>query len=395
MKFRFRIIESLLEAKQDIQAFVDKFGQDTYDLFIKSKDRLKNNKLSTDIVWHTKNTSPEEMDNILSTLQQKMGNKDMSNVDFSQKQVPGEYEYYGRMGDYDVYEPLDYISSMALGVNTGWCTTGRYGHYGDPNFKPSEGDAQRHFKEYTSKGIRLIYLLDPKTHYGEYAIAIYPERLYVDKRVSNKDSVFVIKTANFELFDARDDNIWDINVLPEQVVEECELEVDLETVCNFQNAKQINSKEVDYATLLSVAEALSFPPSIRRYDYFWWLRSSDCYKEVVPPGRYETVNVVSFVTNLGFVWDKQGFRVNDDMPGVRPALIVNPKSSNLNNGDIIKVFDHYWYFQDNLALLMYKPLIKMPFNKDESKGNDYETSDVKKWLDNWLKEQKEKFGGER
>jgi len=72
--------------------------------------------------------------------------------------------------------------------------------------------------------------------------------------------------------------------------------------------------------------------------------------------------------------------------GVRPALILNPKSSNLNDGDVIKAFDHRWYFQDNLALLMDEPLIKMPFNADESKGNDYETSDIKKWLDNWLKE---------
>ena len=51
----------LIESKQDKQNFIDKFGQDTYDLFIKSKDRLKNNRLSTDIVWHTKHTSPEEM----------------------------------------------------------------------------------------------------------------------------------------------------------------------------------------------------------------------------------------------------------------------------------------------------------------------------------------------
>ena len=80
----------ILESKADIDNFIDKFGEDTYDLFIKSKDRLKNNKLSTDLTWHTKNTTPEEMDNMLASLQQKVGgNKDLSQTDFSQKQIPG------------------------------------------------------------------------------------------------------------------------------------------------------------------------------------------------------------------------------------------------------------------------------------------------------------------
>lgn len=383
MKFRFRIIESLLEAKQDIQAFVDKFGQDTYDLFIKSKDRLKNNKISTDITWHTKNTSPEEMDNILSTLQQKMGNKDMSKVDFSQKQIPGEYEYYGRMGDYDVYEPLDYISSMALGVNTGWCTTGRYGHYGDPNFKPSEGDAQRHFEDYTSKDIRLIYLLSPKTHYGEYAIAIFPYTLDVNRRLVNKDGIWYLNSTNFELFDARDNNIWDLNVLPKQVVDEGGLEIDVDVLADFKNAKEVSCGDVGGVTLLSGRKAGMFPSYVRAYSTWWWLRS---------PGY--SSNFAAFVFSDGDVFGN-GEDVSFSNGAVRPALLLNIQSSNLNNGDTIKVFDHNWYFQDNLALLMDEPLTKMPFNADVSKGNDYETSDIKEWLDNWLKEQKEKFGGER
>ena len=59
----------ILESKQDIDNFIEKFGQDTYDLFIKSKDRLKNNNLSVDLTWHTKNTTPEEMKNMLNSLQ--------------------------------------------------------------------------------------------------------------------------------------------------------------------------------------------------------------------------------------------------------------------------------------------------------------------------------------
>ena len=48
---------SLLESKQDINAFIDKFGQDTYDEFKKSSQRLKNNGYSTDIIKYTKDDS--------------------------------------------------------------------------------------------------------------------------------------------------------------------------------------------------------------------------------------------------------------------------------------------------------------------------------------------------
>lgn len=139
IRYKGQIYEAVInEAKVDIDNFVDKFGQDTYDLFLKSKDRLKNNKLSTDIVWHTKNTSPEEMKNMLTSLQRKTGNTDKSKTDFSKDQIRGKYKYLGEEDGYKIYQPLDYLASMDLGVNTSWCTTGRYGHYGDPNFQPSE-----------------------------------------------------------------------------------------------------------------------------------------------------------------------------------------------------------------------------------------------------------------
>ena len=48
---------NLLESKQDIDAFVNKFGQDTYDEFKKSGQRLKNNGYSTDITKYTRDDS--------------------------------------------------------------------------------------------------------------------------------------------------------------------------------------------------------------------------------------------------------------------------------------------------------------------------------------------------
>ena len=56
------------ESKEDKQAFIDKFGQEDYDKFLKMKDRLKNNKVSVDIVYHTAHTSKEEMDKLSVAL---------------------------------------------------------------------------------------------------------------------------------------------------------------------------------------------------------------------------------------------------------------------------------------------------------------------------------------
>lgn len=377
-------IQRLEESKQDIQNFIDKFGQDTYDLFIKSKDRLKNNKLSTDITWHTKNTSPEEMNNILSTLQQKVGgNKDLSKTDFSKEQIPGKYNYLGRMGGYDVYEPLDYISSMALGVNTGWCTTGRYGHYGDQNFTPSESHAKEHFDAYTDGGYRLIYLLDPKTHYGEIAIAVYPRTLPVpddQKFVRSGDKIISFNKTNFEIFNAQDDNDYSLlDSVPESLKEKLGLVIDAEELSDFSKATQINPNEVEDITLLSVEEAKQLPESILDCGNMWWLRS---------PGGSPYYAVC--VGGNGSI-RKYGLYVDYDGATVRPSLkISNLDSSNFEIGDVVKCFNIPWYYIGNDMILSVIPITSMEYNKDGKKGNEYEGSDIQKYLQNWLQEQMSK-----
>ena len=58
--------------------------------------------------------------------------------------IEGKYRDLGVQGNYHIYEPLDALASMNLGVGSGWCTTGRYEHYGEKNFKPSLKDAKEH-----------------------------------------------------------------------------------------------------------------------------------------------------------------------------------------------------------------------------------------------------------
>lgn len=187
----------LTESKEDRQKFIDKFGQDMLDLFAKSKDRLKNAGISTDMLWHVKNTSPEDMKNILYNLRAKVVKND-SKADMTK--IQGKYNYLGSKDGYDVYEPLDVVASMSLGVGTGWCTTGRYGHAGDLNFKPSYEDAKEHWDDYVSNGTRFFYFL--KNGIGKWALALTS---YESKYVGMfADMNTYIDRSNFELYNQED-----------------------------------------------------------------------------------------------------------------------------------------------------------------------------------------------
>ena len=258
----------LKESKVEIDAFIDKFGEDTYNLFLKSKDRLKNNNLSTDISWHTKHTSVEEMQNMLANLQQKMGNEDKSKVDFSKEQIPGDYDYLGEFGGYKVYHPKDAESSMALGVNTGWCTTGRYGHYGDPNFQPSLRDAESHWDDYTAAGAQFYYFLNPKTMYGEWAVAVTDDDMedsrfqeYIDEQLPYFTDRDVIYSTNCQIFNARDE-------LDYSFLDEMQGPVsDMVFVDNYP-IKRLYAKDVEWVDIPTLDDADRITDEVALYTIF-------------------------------------------------------------------------------------------------------------------------------
>ena len=137
------------------------------------------------------------MKNILYNLRAKVVKND-SKADMTK--IQGKYRFLGSKDGYDVYEPLDVVSSMSLGVGTGWCTTGRYGHAGNLNFKPDHEEAEDHWKGYTSGGRRLFYFL--QNGIGKYALLLYsrknaPISGFIDKNT-------YIKSCNFILFDQYD-----------------------------------------------------------------------------------------------------------------------------------------------------------------------------------------------
>lgn len=147
------------------------------------------------------------------------------------------------------------------------------------------------------------------------------------------------------------------------------------------NVKRMVEQELDLdivgATLLSVEEAMPVPRSVRTIGDWWWLRSpgSDDYD-------------VAFVYELGCVF-ASGCSASLGSGCVRPALrISNLKFNNINIGDKIEVKDMtFKVISDTLALID-KPIGRCAFRKDceAPDANEYEKSDVKKFVDEWFNE---------
>ena len=106
-------LSKLNESKEDIAKFINKFGQDTYDLFKKSTQRLKNKGISADLTYHIKHTDKKDLDTILLNLQNRAITKDGSLTELA-----GDYEYLGTGKGYKVYKINDVIASINFGAGT-------------------------------------------------------------------------------------------------------------------------------------------------------------------------------------------------------------------------------------------------------------------------------------
>lgn len=104
----------LNESKEDIAKFIYKFGKDNYELFKKSKQRLKNNNISTDLTYHIKYTDKKDLESTLLNLQNRVITKDGSLTE-----IAGDYEYLGEDKGYKVYKINDVVASMNFGSGTG------------------------------------------------------------------------------------------------------------------------------------------------------------------------------------------------------------------------------------------------------------------------------------
>lgn len=145
----------------------------------------------------------------------------------------------------------------------------------------------------------------------------------------------------------------------------------------------INKLEITGATLLSAKEAKNLNKEILKADENWWLRSC---------GHRDGLAACVF-GDRGYA-DYFGYLVNYSY-GVRPALeISNLESSNLKIGDTITFGEHDFTIISDKYALCNEIVDKRVFREDyvAEDANDYEASDIKKFVDDWfirIKERKE------
>lgn len=133
--------------------------------------------------------------------------------------------------------------------------------------------------------------------------------------------------------------------------------------------------DVQGITLLSIEEYKKHKRHITPIDCVWWLRSPGCRSWLA-----------AYVGSSGIV-NSNGDDVDRDLIAVRPALqVANPKSASLKIGDKFCLFGYEWTVISKELALCDEVVGKHAFREDwqAEDANDYEQSDVKRFLEEWL-----------
>lgn len=143
-----------------------------------------------------------------------------------------------------------------------------------------------------------------------------------------------------------------------------------------EKTRNVSDIEITGITLLSTEEAENIPRELRSMHDFWWLRSPGCFE-----GNAAIVKYDGLISLDGYYVDRNRY-------GVRPALIFDPESSDLKLKDEFRMAGYNWtVITENMALcngiIAYKPFREDWQAKD---ANNYEKSDIKTYLENWAKE---------
>lgn len=147
--------------------------------------------------------------------------------------------------------------------------------------------------------------------------------------------------------------------------------------------------EITGATLLSTEEAKQLDKEIlKASDNWWWLRSPSIYDKYYNQAAYvegDYGNLIDY-----------GLNVSLGDIGVRPALCIsNLSSSNLQIGDKFEFGDRNFTVISDKYALCDESIGECAFRKDweAENANDYEKSDVKKFVDDWFAKVKEHENG--
>ena len=144
----------------------------------------------------------------------------------------------------------------------------------------------------------------------------------------------------------------------------------IEKIITTTQAVGINVTEI---TLLSIEEAKEVNENTRCIHNNWWLRS---------PGN--DTKYAAYITCDGDVYE-DGFNVDYSHFGVRPALKIRNMNSKLNIGDAIIFAEKKWTVINDTTVLCDSIIGESCFRNDwgATDANDYEASDIKKFLEAW------------
>lgn len=130
------------------------------------------------------------------------------------------------------------------------------------------------------------------------------------------------------------------------------------------------------AKLLSTDEAEVLPLRLKKYNNWWWLRSHSI----------GFINYAALVYGAGSV-SRYGNLVHDSDGTVRPVLkIKNLEYSNLEIGDVFEFGGkEFEIVSENFAFCT----TDIGKHRFDGSSNVYEKSEIKKYVDDWFKKNKE------
>lgn len=167
----------------------------------------------------------------------------------------------------------------------------------------------------------------------------------------------------------------DLQILKENKALPDSIEAMETVITEFESYEKIGFEQ-DEIFLLSVEEYEKYKDKIPHINTWWWLRS---------PGS--TCVDAAHVYSNGAVDFDGHYIINDDYV-IRPAL----RYSNLKS-EIIKskIKENAFVFNEIRWVIIDKEneiaITEMPiaFRRFDAESNDYESSEIRKWLLNWLK----------
>ena len=165
----FKDLNKLYEAKADQEAFINKFGKDYFDLFNKFKGRLQSKNISTDMTWHVKHTSIEDMKEILDNFNSQRATDDKGKSKLNRKKIFEDSNFI-------VWEILDWETAMNMADGASWCIAGRY-HTNEP--KPSQ--AKQYFNDYLQTTYSNYYYVISKSNNRKWCICKRQQLITVEK----------------------------------------------------------------------------------------------------------------------------------------------------------------------------------------------------------------------